>query len=65
MQCYAFLFTVAYMVASLWCHACGFCLANKGVATRALQQYLGHRNIQHIVRYAELTLQRFQNFWDW
>jgi type 1 fimbriae regulatory protein FimB/type 1 fimbriae regulatory protein FimE len=27
-------------------HACGFYLANKGVDTRALQQYLGHRNIQ-------------------
>jgi site-specific recombinase XerD len=36
-------------------HACGFYLTNKGVDTRALQQYLGHRNIQHTVRYAELT----------
>lgn len=36
-------------------HACGFYLANKGVDTRALQQYLGHRNIQHTVRYTELT----------
>ena len=45
-------------------HACGFYLANKGVDTRALQQYLGHRNIQHTVRYTELTAQRFQNFWE-
>jgi type 1 fimbriae regulatory protein FimB/type 1 fimbriae regulatory protein FimE len=45
-------------------HACGFYLANKGVDTRALQQYLGHRNIQHTVRYTELTPQRFQSFWD-
>lgn len=30
-------------------HACGFYLANKGVDTRAIQQYLGHRNIQHTV----------------
>ena len=45
-------------------HACGFYLANKGVDTRALQQYLGHRNIQHTVRYTELTPQRFQNFWE-
>jgi hypothetical protein len=28
-------------------HACGFALANKGHDTRALQAYLGHRNIQH------------------
>jgi site-specific recombinase XerD len=44
-------------------HACGFYLANKGVDTRALQQYLGHRTIQHTVRYTELTPQRFQDFW--
>ena len=31
-------------------HACGFALANKGHDTRALQAYLGHRNIQHTVR---------------
>ena len=45
-------------------HACGFYLANKGVDTRALHQYLGHRNIQHTVRYTELTPHRFQNFWE-
>jgi site-specific recombinase XerD len=45
-------------------HACGFYLANKGVDTRALQQYLGHRNIQHTVRYSDLTPQRFQDFWE-
>lgn len=44
-------------------HACGFYWANKGVDTRALQQYLGHRNIQHTVRYTELTPQRFHDFW--
>lgn len=27
-------------------HACGFTLANKGHDTRALQAYLGHKNIQ-------------------
>ena len=34
-------------------HACGFKLANDGVDTRSLQAYLGHRNIQHTVRYTE------------
>jgi integrase len=38
-------------------HACGFKLANDGHDTRALQHYLGHRNIQHTVRY------RFKDFW--
>jgi site-specific recombinase XerD len=44
-------------------HACGFTLANKGHDTRALQAYLGHRNIQHTVRYMELSPTRFKDFW--
>jgi type 1 fimbriae regulatory protein FimB/type 1 fimbriae regulatory protein FimE len=36
-------------------HACGYKLANDGRDTRALQHYLGHRNIQHTVRYTELA----------
>ena len=43
-------------------HACGFALANKGHDTRALQAYLGHRNIQHTVRYTELAPTRFKDF---
>jgi type 1 fimbriae regulatory protein FimE len=45
-------------------HACGFYLANRGFDTRAIQQYLGHRNIQHTVRYTTLTPHRFAQFWD-
>src|SRR5271156_1042689 len=44
-------------------HACGFALANKGHYTRALQAYLGHKNIQHTVRYTELSPDRFKEFW--
>jgi integrase len=44
-------------------HACGFALANAGHDTRALQAYLGHRNIQHTVRYTELAPNRFKDFW--
>jgi type 1 fimbriae regulatory protein FimB/type 1 fimbriae regulatory protein FimE len=44
-------------------HACGFKLANDGHDTRALQLWLGHRNIQHTVRYTELSPARFKNFW--
>ena len=32
-------------------HACGFKLANDGVDTRTIQAYLGHKSIQHAVRY--------------
>jgi len=44
-------------------HACGFALANKGHDTRSLQAYLGHKNIQHTVRYTELSPERFKEFW--
>ena len=44
-------------------HACGFKLANDGHDTRALQAYLGHKNIQHTVRYTELAPSRFKDFW--
>jgi integrase len=44
-------------------HACGYALANKGCDTRSLQAYLGHKNIQHTVRYTELSPTRFKDFW--
>jgi integrase len=44
-------------------HACGFALANSGVDTRALQAYLGHRNIQNTTRYTALAEGRFKGFW--
>jgi integrase len=44
-------------------HACGFALANQGHDTRALQAYLGHKSIQHTVRYTELAPTRFKDFW--
>jgi integrase len=45
-------------------HAAGFALANAGHDTRAIQAYLGHRNIQHTVRYTELAPDRFRRFWS-
>jgi site-specific recombinase XerD len=44
-------------------HACGYALASRGHDTRALQAYLGHRNIQHTVRYTEISPTRFKDFW--
>jgi site-specific recombinase XerD len=32
-------------------------------ATRALQAYLGHRNIQNTTRYTALAPDRFKGFW--
>jgi integrase len=44
-------------------HATGYYLANAGQDTRAIQLYLGHKNIQHTVRYTELAIGRFKDFW--
>jgi len=44
-------------------HATGYKLANDGQDTRAIQQYLGHRNITHTTRYTELATDRFNEFW--
>jgi type 1 fimbriae regulatory protein FimE len=44
-------------------HATGYKLANDGQDTRAIQHYLGHRNIQHTTRYTELSSDRFKDFW--
>ena len=44
-------------------HARGYALANRGHDTRALQAYLGHKNIQHTVKYTELSPTRFKDFW--
>jgi integrase len=44
-------------------HACGFKLANDGHDTCAIQDWLGHRAIQHTVRYTELSPTRFRDFW--
>jgi type 1 fimbriae regulatory protein FimB/type 1 fimbriae regulatory protein FimE len=44
-------------------HGCGYALANAGHDTRAIQDWLGHRSIQHTVRYTELSPTRFRDFW--
>jgi hypothetical protein len=38
-------------------HACGYALANRS------RHNLGHKNIQHTVRYTELAPTRFKDFW--
>ena len=44
-------------------HSTGYKLANDGHDTRALQHYMGHKNIMHTVRYTEMAPDRFKNFW--
>jgi type 1 fimbriae regulatory protein FimB len=44
-------------------HACGYALADQGADTRLIQDYLGHRNIQHTVRYTATNPARFERLW--
>ena len=44
-------------------HGCGYALANAGHDTRSIQAWMGHKNIQHTVRYTELAPDRFRDFW--
>jgi type 1 fimbriae regulatory protein FimB/type 1 fimbriae regulatory protein FimE len=44
-------------------HSCGYALANKGIDTRAIQDWLGHVSITHTTRYTALSQTRFKDFW--
>ncbi|SFN39249.1 type 1 fimbriae regulatory protein FimB [Xenorhabdus japonica] len=44
-------------------HSCGYALADNGVDTRLIQDYLGHRNIRHTVRYTASNAGRFETIW--
>jgi type 1 fimbriae regulatory protein FimB len=44
-------------------HSCGFALADQGADTRLIQDYLGHRNIQHTVIYTTANPARFERLW--
>jgi type 1 fimbriae regulatory protein FimB len=45
-------------------HSCGFALANKGADFRVIQDYLGHRDPRHTVRYTRTSARRFNWLWD-
>src|SRR5262245_42526204 len=44
-------------------HACGFAPADQGADMRLIQDYLGHRNMQHTVRYTATNPARFERLW--
>ena len=44
-------------------HGTGYYLTNKGVPTRTIQAYLGHKSIQHTVLYTELASNAFVGLW--
>jgi integrase len=44
-------------------HGCGYYLALQKTDTRTIQAYLGHNNIQHTVRYTQLSPEPFKGLW--
>jgi type 1 fimbriae regulatory protein FimB len=44
-------------------HSTGYYLANRGYDTRLVQDYLGHKNIVHTVRYTRTAAVRFEGLW--
>jgi integrase len=46
-------------------HACGYSLGNAEVPTRMIQDWLGHKQIQHTVKYTELNPDRFRKAKLW
>ncbi len=44
-------------------HSTGYYLANRGYDTRLVQDYLGHKNIMHTVRYTRTAAVRFEGLW--
>lgn len=44
-------------------HGCGYRLANLGVDTRTIQQYMGHSSINSTVIYTEIAPGRFKGLW--
>ncbi|EAP4935074.1 tyrosine-type recombinase/integrase [Salmonella enterica] len=45
-------------------HSCGYALANQGLDTRLIQDYLGHININHTVHYTASNSARFMRAWQ-
>jgi type 1 fimbriae regulatory protein FimB/type 1 fimbriae regulatory protein FimE len=45
-------------------HSCGYALGNRGWDTRMVQDWLGHRQIQHTVKYTAMNPERFRNLWS-
>ncbi|HGM5490692.1 TPA: tyrosine-type DNA invertase [Serratia fonticola] len=44
-------------------HGCGYALADRGIDTRLIQDFLGHKNIQHTVLYTASNARRFKEVW--
>ena len=46
-------------------HSCGYDMARRGIPIRHIQDWLGHVNIQHTVKYTKLGADRFRKVKMW
>jgi site-specific recombinase XerD len=44
-------------------HSCGYYLADRGTDLRTMQDYPGHRDPRHTVRYTRVSGPRFEGLW--
>jgi len=44
-------------------HSCGYYLAHRGTDLRTMQDYLGHRDPKHTVKYTRIAGRRFEGLW--
>lgn len=44
-------------------HSCGYKLANDGLDSRLIQDYLGHRNANMTAKYTRTAAKRFEGLW--
>ena len=45
-------------------HFCGVALANRGSVLQLIEDYPGHRDSQHMVRYTRTAGSRFEGLWN-
>ena len=46
-------------------HSAAYALAGRGVDTRTLQAFMGHRSIANTVIYTAVADKRLRHIWDW
>jgi type 1 fimbriae regulatory protein FimB/type 1 fimbriae regulatory protein FimE len=45
-------------------HSTGYYLSDRGADLRVIQDFLGHKEVRHTVRYVALSPRRFDGLWD-
>ena len=45
-------------------HSCGYALANRGLDTRLIQDYLGHKDLRYTALYTRTAVTRFEGLWS-